>query len=35
MTTIAVMARVRVKHGRGDEYLAAFGPLLDEADKEP
>ena len=35
MTTVAVMARVRVKQGRGKEYLAAFGPLLDEADKEP
>ncbi|MCZ7537322.1 MAG: hypothetical protein M5T61_16375 [Acidimicrobiia bacterium] len=35
MTTVAVMARVRVKHGMGDDYLAAFAPLLNEAHKEP
>jgi autoinducer 2-degrading protein len=32
---IAVMARVHVKQGRAAEYIAAFGPLLEQADKEP
>jgi autoinducer 2-degrading protein len=34
MPRIAVMARVRIKHGRAAEYLAAFGPLLEQAAKE-
>jgi quinol monooxygenase YgiN len=32
---IAVAARVRVKEGRVDEYLAAFAPLLEQAEQEP
>jgi quinol monooxygenase YgiN len=32
---IAVAARVRVKHGRSDDYLAAFAPLLEQAEHEP
>jgi autoinducer 2-degrading protein len=32
---IAVAARVRVKEGRGDDYLAAFAPLLEQVDQEP
>jgi quinol monooxygenase YgiN len=32
---IAVAARVRVKPGRSDEYLAAFGSLLAHAEQEP
>lgn len=35
MPQIAVAARVRVKEGRGDEYLAAFAPLLEQAEQEP
>ena len=35
MPKIAVTARVRVKQGRAADYLAAFGPLLEQADKEP
>jgi hypothetical protein len=32
---IAVAARVRVKDERGDEYLAAFAPLLEQVEQEP
>jgi (4S)-4-hydroxy-5-phosphonooxypentane-2,3-dione isomerase len=32
---IAVAARVRVKEGRADEYLAAFAPLLEQVEQEP
>ncbi|MGH9211306.1 MAG: putative quinol monooxygenase [Acidimicrobiales bacterium] len=35
MPPIAVVARVRVKDGRADDYLAAFEPLLEQAEKEP
>jgi (4S)-4-hydroxy-5-phosphonooxypentane-2,3-dione isomerase len=35
MPQIAVAARVRVKHGRSDDYLAAFAPLLEQAGQEP
>jgi len=32
---VAIVARVIVKEGRADEYVAAFGPLLDQAKQEP
>jgi quinol monooxygenase YgiN len=32
---VAVTARVRVKEGRAADYLAAFGPLLEQAGTEP
>jgi (4S)-4-hydroxy-5-phosphonooxypentane-2,3-dione isomerase len=32
---VAIVARVTVKAGRADEYLAAFGPLLRQAEREP
>jgi (4S)-4-hydroxy-5-phosphonooxypentane-2,3-dione isomerase len=32
---VAIAARVTVKEGRADEYLAAFAPLLEQAQKEP
>ena len=32
---IAVVARVRVKPGRSDDYVAAFAPLLEQAQQEP
>jgi quinol monooxygenase YgiN len=32
---IAVVARVTVKEGKADEYVAAFAPLLEQAEKEP
>lgn len=35
MPRIAVVARVRVKDGKADEFLAAFDQLLDAVNKEP
>jgi autoinducer 2-degrading protein len=35
MPTVAIAARVRVKEGRIEDYLAAFAPLLNEVEKEP
>jgi (4S)-4-hydroxy-5-phosphonooxypentane-2,3-dione isomerase len=32
---VAIVARVNVKEGRADEYIAAFAPLLEQAHKEP
>jgi (4S)-4-hydroxy-5-phosphonooxypentane-2,3-dione isomerase len=32
---VAIVARVTVKEGRADEYVAAFAPLLEQAEKEP
>ena len=32
---VAIVARVTVKEGRADEYMAAFAPLLEQAEKEP
>jgi quinol monooxygenase YgiN len=35
MARVSIVARVTVKEGRADEYLAAFAPLLEQAEKEP
>ncbi len=35
MSHVAIIARVTVKEGKADEYIAAFGPLLGQAEKEP
>ena len=35
MSHVSVVARVTVKEGRADEYVAAFGPLLEQAKQEP
>ncbi len=35
MPHVAIVARVTVKEGKADEYLAAFVPLLEQAEKEP
>ena len=35
MSHVAIVARVAVKEGKADEYLAAFAPLLEQAEKEP
>jgi autoinducer 2-degrading protein len=35
MRQIAVVAHVRVQEGKSDEYLAAFAPLLEQAEQEP
>jgi (4S)-4-hydroxy-5-phosphonooxypentane-2,3-dione isomerase len=32
---VAVGARVTVREGKADEYIAALAPLLDQADREP
>jgi autoinducer 2-degrading protein len=32
---VAIVARVTIKEGRADEYVAAFAPLLEQAEKEP
>jgi (4S)-4-hydroxy-5-phosphonooxypentane-2,3-dione isomerase len=35
VSRIAIVARVTVKEGKADEYVAAFAPLLEQAEKEP
>jgi (4S)-4-hydroxy-5-phosphonooxypentane-2,3-dione isomerase len=35
VSRIAIVARVRVKDGRVDDYLAAFEPLLEQVEQEP
>ena len=35
MSHIAIVARVTVREGKADEYIAAFAPLLGQAEKEP
>lgn len=35
MAPIAIVARVTVKEGKAGEYIAAFAPLLEQAEKEP
>jgi (4S)-4-hydroxy-5-phosphonooxypentane-2,3-dione isomerase len=35
MGQIAVVAHVRVQQGKSEEFLAAFIPLLEQAQKEP
>ena len=35
MSHVAIVARVTVKEGRANEYVAAFAPLLEQAEKEP
>ena len=35
MAQIAIVARVTVKEGKTAEYIAAFAPLLEQAEKEP
>ena len=35
MSHVAIVARVTVKEGRASEYIAAFAPLLEQAEKEP
>jgi quinol monooxygenase YgiN len=32
---VSIVARVTVKEGKADEYLAAFAPLLEQAGHEP
>ena len=35
MSHVAIVARVTVREGKADEYIAAFAPLLGQAEKEP
>ncbi len=35
MSHVAIVARVTVKEGKADEYVAAFAPLLEQAKREP
>jgi (4S)-4-hydroxy-5-phosphonooxypentane-2,3-dione isomerase len=35
MRQIAMVAHVRVREGKSDEFLAAFASLLEQAEKEP
>jgi autoinducer 2-degrading protein len=35
VSRVAIVARVTVKEGRADEYVAAFAPLLEQAEREP
>jgi (4S)-4-hydroxy-5-phosphonooxypentane-2,3-dione isomerase len=32
---VAIVAHVTVKEGKANEYVAAFAPLLEQAEKEP
>lgn len=35
MSHVAIVARITVKEGKANEYLAAFAPPLEQAEKEP
>lgn len=35
MPHVAIVARVTVKEGKAGEYVAAFAPLLEQAEQEP
>ena len=35
MSQVAIVARVTVKEGKTEQYLAAFTPLLEQVRKEP
>jgi len=35
VSPVAIVARVTVKEGRTEQYLAAFAPLLEQARQEP
>ena len=35
MSHVAICARVTVKEGKAADYIAAFAPLLEQAEKEP
>lgn len=35
MTQVAIVARVTVKEGKAEQYVAACAPLLEQARKEP
>jgi quinol monooxygenase YgiN len=35
MPRVVIIARVAVKEGKAGEYVAAFAPLLEQAEREP
>jgi quinol monooxygenase YgiN len=35
LSQVAIVARVTVKEGKAEQYVAAFTPLLEQARKEP
>jgi quinol monooxygenase YgiN len=35
MPKVALLARVKAKEGRGEELIAAFRPVLEQAEREP
>jgi autoinducer 2-degrading protein len=35
VSQVAIVARVTVRDGKADDYLAAFLPLLEQAEQEP
>ena len=35
MPHVAIVARVTVKEGKAEEYIAAFAPLVEQAEMEP
>ena len=35
MSQVAIVARVTIKEGKADEYVASFAPLREQANKEP
>jgi len=35
MPKVALLAKFTAKEGRGDELIAAFGPLLEQVENEP
>ncbi|NUU25852.1 MAG: antibiotic biosynthesis monooxygenase [Streptomycetaceae bacterium] len=35
MTTVALVAKVKAREGKGDELIAAFQPIFQQAEKEP
>jgi quinol monooxygenase YgiN len=35
MPKVALLARVKAKEGKGEELIAAFGPVLKQVEREP
>ena len=35
MAKISMLAKLRVKEGKGDELIAAFAPIFDQVEREP
>jgi quinol monooxygenase YgiN len=35
MAKVSMLARLKVKDGKGDELVKAFGPIFEQVDREP